>query len=261
MVARQRAPVVEEGHGRDVVIALEGVTKRFGARLVLAPTSLTVASGAALALVGPSGSGKSTLLRVIVGLVTPDAGTVVVAGVRLRAATATAVRRHVGYVIQEGGLFPHLTARDNVTLLARHLGWPAARLRDRVDVLTSLVHVEAGLLARFPSQLSGGERQRVGIMRALMLDPPVLLLDEPLGALDPIVRAQLRRDLKRIFSELRKTVVVVTHDIAEAAHLGDEIAVMRDGHIVQRGDLRALTEAPAEAFVREFVDAHEAPCA
>jgi osmoprotectant transport system ATP-binding protein len=252
---------VEEGDGLRFVIALEGVTKRFGERVVLAPTSLTVAPGAALALVGPSGSGKSTLLRTIVGLVVPDAGTVVVAGVTLGPSTATEVRRHVGYVIQEGGLFPHLTARDNVTLLSRHLGWTGTRLHDRVNALTSLVHVDPGLLGRFPSQLSGGERQRVGIMRALMLDPPVLLFDEPLGALDPIVRAQLRRDLRRIFTELRKTVVVVTHDMAEAAHLGDEMAVMRDGRIVQRGPLRALIDAPAEEFVREFVDAHEAPWA
>jgi osmoprotectant transport system ATP-binding protein len=243
------------------VIALEGVTKRFGATVVLPPTTLEVAAGASLALVGPSGCGKSTLLRLVVGLVTPDAGTIVVSKTRLTRATAIAVRRKVGYVIQEGGLFPHLSALDNVTLLARHLGWTAERLRDRVDVLSVLAHVEPELLARFPGQLSGGERQRVGIMRALMLDPPVLLLDEPLGALDPIVRAKLRRDLKRIFAELRKTVLVVTHDLGEAAYLGDEVAVMRQGRIVQRGDFRQLAEAPADPFVREFLDASGAPSA
>jgi osmoprotectant transport system ATP-binding protein len=251
---------VEEGDGRGLVIALDGVTKRYGARVVLAPTTLTVAAGAAVALVGPSGSGKSTLLRTVVGLVEPDAGTVEVAGMRLTPATATAVRRRVGYVIQEGGLFPHLTAHDNVALMARHLGWSRTRVGDRVDALAALVHVERDLLARFPSQLSGGERQRVGIMRALMLDPPVLLLDEPLGALDPVVRARLRADLRRIFGDLRKTVLVVTHDVAEAAYLGDEIAVLRDGHLVQRGNLRALQGAPADSFVREFVETQEAPC-
>jgi len=239
------------------VIALEGVEKRLGARLVLAPTTLTVAPGASLALVGPSGSGKSTLLRMVVGLVVPDAGRVVVAGIRLTPATATAVRRRVGYVIQEGGLFPHLTAHDNVTLLARQLGWSHARLEDRVRALASLVHVERELLTRFPSQISGGERQRVGIMRALMLDPPVLLLDEPLGALDPLVRAQLRRDLKDIFQKLEKTVLVVTHDLGEAAYLGDEIAILHGGRVVQRGEVAALAAAPADAFVREFLDSRE----
>jgi osmoprotectant transport system ATP-binding protein len=243
------------------VIALEGVRKRLGAGFAFGPTTLAVAPGTSLALVGPSGCGKSTLLRLTVGLVTPDAGTIVVARTPLSPSTATAVRRKVGYVIQEGGLFPHLTARENVALLARHVGWSDARVRDRVDALSSLAQVDRGLLDRFPAQLSGGERQRVGIMRALMLDPPVVLLDEPLGALDPIVRARLRRDLKRIFAELRKTVLVVTHDIAEAAYLGDEVALMRDGRVVQRGDLRALTETPAEPFVREFVDAGGVPCA
>jgi osmoprotectant transport system ATP-binding protein len=241
------------------VIALDAVTKRLGNRLVLAPTTLAIAPGAAVALVGPSGSGKSTLLRMVVGLVVPDAGRVVVAGIRLTPTTATAVRRQVGYVIQEGGLFPHLTAHDNVTLLARQLGWSRVRLEQRVGVLASLVHVERDLLARYPLQLSGGERQRVGIMRALMLDPPVLLLDEPLGALDPLVRAQLRRDLKRIFLELKKTVLVVTHDLGEAAYLGDEIAILRGGRLVQRGDLQALAAAPADAFVREFVESREGP--
>jgi osmoprotectant transport system ATP-binding protein len=240
------------------VIALEGVTKRFGARVVLAPTTLTIVAGAAVALVGPSGSGKSTLLRIVIGLVTPDAGSVAVAGRRLTASTVTAVRREVGYVIQEGGLFPHLTARDNVTLLARHLGWAHARIDARVAALASLVRVDPPLLSRFPAQLSGGERQRVGIMRALMLDPPVLLLDEPLGALDPVVRAGLRRDLRRIFKDLRKTVLVVTHDIAEASTLGDEIVVLRDGRVVQRANIRGLMDAPADSFVRELVEAREA---
>jgi osmoprotectant transport system ATP-binding protein len=242
------------------VIALEGVTKRFGPRTVLAPTTLAVASRSSLALVGPSGCGKSTLLRLVVGLLAPDAGRIVVDGTVVRPATVTAVRRRVGYVIQEGGLFPHLRARDNVALLARHLGWAPARIEARVAELAALVRVGPALLDRYPGELSGGERQRVGIMRALMLDPTHLLLDEPMGALDPIVRLQLRRDLKRIFSEVGKTVLLVTHDLSEAARLGDEVALMRDGRIVQRGPMRALVEEPAEPFVRDFVEAQGDRC-
>jgi osmoprotectant transport system ATP-binding protein len=242
------------------VIALDGVAKSFGGRTVLAPTDLAIASRTALALVGPSGCGKSTLLRTIVGLVVPDRGRIVVDGTPVEPRTVTAVRRRLGYVIQEGGLFPHLRARDNVALLARHLGWTAERVGARVRELAALVHVDEGLLDRYPGELSGGERQRVGIMRALMVDPSHLLLDEPMGALDPIVRVQLRRDLKRIFSEVGKTVLFVTHDLQEAAELGDEVALMRDGRVVQRGPMRALIEAPAEPFVRAFVEAQGAPC-
>lgn len=242
------------------MIALEGVTKSFGARVVLAPTDLTIPSRTALALVGPSGCGKSTLLRTIVGLVVPDRGRIVVDDTPVEPNTVTAVRRRLGYVIQEGGLFPHLRARDNVALLARHLGWEAARIAARTAELAALVHVDEGLLDRYPGELSGGERQRVGIMRALMLDPSHLLLDEPMGALDPIVRVQLRRDLKRIFSEVGKTVLLVTHDLQEAAQLGDEVALMREGRVVQRGPMRALVESPAEPFVRAFVEAQGTPC-
>jgi osmoprotectant transport system ATP-binding protein len=242
------------------VIALQGVTKSFGARVVLAPTDLTIPSRTALALVGPSGCGKSTLLRTIVGLVVPDHGRIVVDDTPVEPRTAIAVRRRLGYVIQEGGLFPHLRARDNVALLARHLGWEERRIAMRTAELAALVHVGEALLGRYPGELSGGERQRVGIMRALMLDPSHLLLDEPMGALDPIVRVQLRRDLKRIFSEVGKTVLFVTHDLQEAADLGDEVALMREGHVVQRGPMRALVESPAEPFVRTFVEAQGTPC-
>lgn len=241
------------------MIALEGVSKQFGARTVLSPTDLEVGARTSLALVGPSGCGKSTLLRLIVGLVAPDSGQVRVEGTTVTPPTVTAVRRRIGYVIQEGGLFPHLCARDNVTLLARHLGWTASRSGDRVKELAALVRVDAGLLGRYPSELSGGERQRVGMMRALMLDPPVLLLDEPMGALDPMVRAGLRRDLKAIFSALGKTVLLVTHDLQEAAYLGHEVALMRSGRIVQRGTMQSLIDTPAEPFVREFVEAQGAP--
>jgi osmoprotectant transport system ATP-binding protein len=235
------------------MVNLEGVEKRFGGRLVLAPTTLTVSARTSLALLGPSGCGKSTLLRLVLGLLLPDAGSLSVAGVPVTPATATSVRRRIGYVIQEGGLFPHLTARDNVALLARHLGWRPARVDERLHELAVLVRLAPEMLERFPVELSGGERQRVGLMRALMLDPPLLLLDEPMGALDPMVRARLQQDLRRIFAELEKTVIFVTHSLEEAAFLGDEVALMRDGRVIQRGTMRDL-ETAADPFTREFVE-------
>jgi len=158
-------------------------------------------------------------------------------------------------VIQDGGLFPHLTCEDNVTLVARRRGWARERVEARVEELAELARLPRATLARYPAQLSGGQRQRVGIMRALMLDPEVLLFDEPLGALDPMVRAQLQDDLKSIFARLGKTVLLVTHDMAEAACLGDSIALMKDGRIVQIGSVRALLDTPAEPFVRDFLRA------
>lgn len=237
------------------MITLEEVCKSFDGRVVLQPTNLTVDAGRCLALVGPSGCGKSTLLRLLVGLVSPDRGRIVVADTALTRASILSLRRRTGYVIQAGGLFPHMTATENVTLLARHVGWSSERITVRMQQLVALVGIDTGLLRRHPAHLSGGEQQRVGLMRALMLDPPVLLLDEPMGALDPIARARLREDLKRIFSELRKTVIVVTHDLGEAAVLGDEIALMRAGRVVQRGMLQELVERPADDFVRQFVAA------
>jgi osmoprotectant transport system ATP-binding protein len=242
------------------VIAVERIAKRYGSRFAVAPTTLAIDANKSLALVGPSGCGKSTLLRLVLGLLTPDEGRVVVGGVTVTPATVIAVRRGIGYVIQEGGLFPHLSARDNVTLLARRLGWTKDRIVSRLGVLAALVRLDLSALERYPAELSGGQRQRVGIMRALMLDPKVLLLDEPMGALDPIVRAGLQRDLKRIFSELGKTVLLVTHSLDEAAYLGDDVALMREGRVLQRGTLRELTEAPADPFVREFIEAQQAPC-
>ncbi|MDP9149327.1 MAG: ATP-binding cassette domain-containing protein [Myxococcota bacterium] len=242
------------------MIALEGVAKRFAGRLVLEPTTLSVAAGASLALVGPSGCGKSTLLRTVLGLFQPDEGRVSVGGILVTADTALAVRRRAGYVIQDGGLFPHLTARDNATLLARHLRWTADRIERRVAELASLTRLDRDTLSRYPGEISGGQRQRVGIMRALMLDPPVLLLDEPMGALDPMVRAKLQEDLKGIFLELGKTVLLVTHDLEEAAYLGNEVALMRAGRVLQRGSMRELIEAPADPFVREFVESQRPAC-
>jgi osmoprotectant transport system ATP-binding protein len=237
------------------VIELRGVAKRYGDDAALRPTDLVMERGRTTVLIGPSGCGKSTLLRTIIGLVVPDAGEVVFDGARVTADNLIAVRRRTGYVIQDGGLFPHLSAEDNAALLARHLGWDAARRRARVDELAALVRLPRESLGRAPGALSGGQRQRVSLMRALMLDPEALLLDEPLGALDPMVRADLQDDLRAIFASLGKTVVMVTHDLAEAAFFADRVVLMRAGAIVQQGAVAELERAPADEFVTRFIGA------
>lgn len=237
------------------MVSVENVTVAFGARNVLENATLDVPARTTTALIGASGSGKSTLLRAILGMVPLSAGRVRVNGKEVTRDSARGLRRRMGYVIQEGGLFPHMTAKDNVVLVARLERRDTAFMNARVKELAALVHLDAALLERYPAQLSGGERQRVGLMRALALDPDVLLLDEPLGALDPMVRAQLQKDLGDIFRTLGKCVVLVTHDMAEAATLAESIAVMRDGKIVQRGPMRELVDAPVDAYVTEFVRA------
>jgi osmoprotectant transport system ATP-binding protein len=237
------------------VIVLSNVSKSYGVTRALLPVSLTVEAEKCLALVGSSGSGKSTLLRLVLGLIAPDTGSISVAGDIMDARRAQELRLRMGYVIQDGGLFPHLTAEENATLMARQVGWARERVASRLGTLTELVGLSAPHLSRYPVELSGGERQRVGLMRALMLDPPVLLLDEPLGSLDPIIRAKLQEDLHRIFQDLKKTVLFVTHDLGEAAYLGDEIAVLHDGTLVQKGTLETLIHQPSEAFVSEFLNA------
>ncbi|MEO6462561.1 MAG: ATP-binding cassette domain-containing protein [Candidatus Eisenbacteria bacterium] len=222
----------------------------------LGPLDLHVGHGRTVALLGPSGCGKSTILRLLTGLARPDEGSLTVRGIEVRPERLRdSVLPHVGYVVQEGGLFPHLTAAQNVSLVPRDRGWSADRIARRVSELARLVHLDSGLLARFPADLSGGQRQRVALMRALVHEPDVLLLDEPLGALDPMIRARLQDDLGALFRTLRKTVLLVTHDLAEAATLADDIVLLRAGQIVQRGAWRDLVERPADDFVREFVAA------
>jgi osmoprotectant transport system ATP-binding protein len=240
------------------MLLLENVSKSFGAKQALAPTSLAPAPGKTTVLIGPSGCGKSTLLRLMIGLITPDSGAVRFDGAPLTAENVDAIRHRIGYVIQDGGLFPHLNARANVALLPRYLKRDPASIEQRVAELAALVRISAETLTHYPSGLSGGERQRVALMRALMLDPELLLLDEPLAALDPIIRRGLQTELKEIFARLKKTVVMVTHDLHEAAWFGDEIVLMRDGRIVQRGTLDDLLVRPADAFVSEFVRAQRA---
>ena len=237
------------------MIRLVGVTRSYEGRRVLGPLTLDVPARRTLALVGPSGCGKSTLLRLVVGLLAPDEGVIEVDGTRVTPETRDRLRLGMGYVIQEGALFPHLTAAGNVALLARDQRWTESAIAQRIDELARLAHFPQELLARYPAQLSGGQRQRVALMRALVLDPAVLLFDEPLGALDPMIRASLQDELAQLFRTLEKTVLFVTHDLAEAAFLADEVVLMREGRIVQRGTAQDLVERPAEPFVTEFVRA------
>jgi osmoprotectant transport system ATP-binding protein len=237
------------------MLTLEQAAKRFGETQALHPIDLTVTPGRTLVLIGPSGCGKSTLLGLMNGLVTPDQGRVTFDGIALSVDNVAAMRRRMGYVIQDGGLFPHLTAAGNVTLMARVLGWQRARMSERLEELARLTHFPEDALTRFPGELSGGQRQRVGLMRALMLDPDVLLLDEPLGALDPLIRFELQTELRDIFSRLAKTVVMVTHDLAEAAFFADSIVLMRAGAIVQQGGIEEMSAHPADPFVTRFIEA------
>ena len=235
--------------------------KTFGAHRALGPIDLEVPTGTRVALIGPSGCGKSTLLRVLNGLVQPDRGSVRFDGDEVTPETALAVRRRMGYVIQDGGLFPHLTARANAGLMARWLGEPAGKVAARIDELAELVHLPRAMLDRYPTQLSGGQRQRVSLMRALMLDPEVLLLDEPMGALDPVIRFELQEDLLAAFNELGKTVVIVSHDIAEAWHFGHVLVLMREGRVLQQGSLEDMMTRPADPFVTRFLQAQRSPVA
>lgn len=252
-------PATAESVPTKLVFDLTAVSKRFGSHRALEPLDLGVPGGETTVLIGPSGCGKSTLLRLMVGLLSPDAGTVCFEGEPLSSGDVVLLRRQMGYMIQDGGLFPHLTARQNVTLMARYLGWAAARTDARVEELCELTRFPPDGLDRFPVQLSGGQRQRVSLMRALMLDPKVLLLDEPLGALDPMIRADLQSDLRRIFRALHKTVVLVTHDLAEAGFFGDVIVLLREGRILQQGTMGDLVKAPADDFVTRFVNAQRRP--
>lgn len=237
------------------MLELREVSKSFGTTRAVDRFSLTVDEGATTVLIGPSGCGKSTILRLIIGLVVPDGGEVVFEGNTLTQDTIYDVRRRVGYVIQEGGLFPHLSARQNITLMARQLDWSEKRIRARLDDLTALTGLSVERLEDFPAQLSGGQRQRVSLMRALMLDPDLLLLDEPLGALDPLIRSDLQEELRDIFRQLHKTVLLVTHDMHEAAFFGQTIVLMRDGRIVQEGSIDDLLNHPEIPFVTRFINA------
>jgi osmoprotectant transport system ATP-binding protein len=237
------------------VIALENVTHAYADVPAVENVTVCVAPGQTVALIGPSGCGKSTLLKLAVGLVWPRRGRIAIEDQELRPENMLALRRRIGYVIQSGGLFPHLSAEDNVTLAARYLRREKSWIEARIAELAELVQLPRDTLRRFPGDLSGGQAQRVSLMRALMLDPAVLLLDEPLGALDPMVRYGLQEDLRRLFARLKKSVLLVTHDMAEAAFFSRHLVLMRAGRVVQQGSYEDLVKSPAEDFVREFVRA------
>lgn len=241
------------------MLAYTDVRCSFGPAVAVDGVSLSLAAGVTTALIGPSGCGKSTLLRMAVGLVVPEGGTVTVFDQPLTRQSLLPLRRRMGYVIQDGGLFPHLTTADNMTLLVRHLGWDGTRIAARQAELADLVQVPKELLQRYPLELSGGERQRLCLLRALMPDPDLLLLDEPLAALDPLIRVDLQAVLKRVFATLGKTVLLVTHDLAEAAFFAPHIVLMRAGRIVQQGGVQEFLSQPAEPFVSRFMNAQRAP--
>jgi osmoprotectant transport system ATP-binding protein len=218
--------------------------------------SLQFDAGSSYAIIGTSGSGKSTLLRLLLGLEWPDSGRVAIDGEALSRRTRLNVRHRIGYVIQEGGLFPHLRVYDNLALLPRHLKWSKDRIRARARELLELLQLPLDALERYPDELSGGQRQRVAVARALMIDPPAVLMDEPLGALDPLVRFELQQRLQELFRQLRKTVLLVTHDLAEAACLAPHLILMQAGRVVQQGAVADFVHQPANDFVRRFVAAY-----
>jgi osmoprotectant transport system ATP-binding protein len=239
----------------NALVHFRDVSKLFGNDFAIRDVTLEIERGKITALIGPSGCGKSTILRLIVGLVTADSGEIQFDGEKIAAETIMKIRRRLGYVIQDGGLFPHLTARHNLTLQPHLFRKRRDEIEKRIMELCELTKFPSNGLDRYPLELSGGQRQRVSLMRALMLSPELLLLDEPFAALDPLVRMNLQRDLREICARLQQTVLLVTHDLAEAAFLGDEIALMNEGRIIQRGSIADLREKPANEFVREFISA------
>lgn len=237
------------------MINLRNISKSYGDNHAVRSFDLTIETAETTVLIGPSGCGKSTILRTIIGLISTDTGNVDIEGRTLEPKNLISVRRNMGYVIQEGGLFPNLSAEENVSLMANFLGWDKSSIQKRINELCGLTKFPKDALNRYPIQISGGQRQRLSLMRALMLDPDILLLDEPLGALDPLIRSDLQEDLKEIFSTLRKTVVMVTHDMGEAAFFADKIVLIKEGEIVQEGNISELLNTPSDPFVTRFINA------
>jgi osmoprotectant transport system ATP-binding protein len=236
-------------------IELSGVEKRYGARAALDGVSLSVEAGEFTALVGGSGSGKTTLLKTINRLVVPDAGVVRVRGEDVAAGPPHQLRRKIGYVFQEVGLFPHLSVAENIAVTPKLLGWDAARIELRVATLLDLVDLPRDVAARPPAALSGGQRQRVGVARALAAEPGLMLMDEPFGALDPLTRDALGTDYRALHDRLGLTTVMVTHDMAEAVLLADRIVVLRDGRIVADGKPADLLAQTDDEGVRALLEA------
>ncbi|KNC93461.1 ABC transporter ATP-binding protein [Trabulsiella odontotermitis] len=238
------------------MITLENISKIYpgSPRKALDDLSMTFEEGTTTALIGPSGCGKTTTMRLINRLEQPTSGRIWVNGRDIATEDPVMLRRHIGYVIQNVGLFPHMTVADNIATVPRLLGWNASRIQARVEELLELVGLDAGQHShRFPAALSGGQRQRVGVARALAADPPVMLMDEPFGAIDPLVRGRLQTEFKQILQRVKKTVIIVTHDLDEAIKMGDRIAIMREGKLCQYAPPAEVLSSPADAFVASFV--------
>jgi osmoprotectant transport system ATP-binding protein len=237
------------------MLALQNISKTFEGKLVLTDVNLTVPKGATHALIGSSGSGKTTLLRITLGLIPFDKGYVKINDQALSSFSPIQWADRIGYVPQDGGLFPHMSAFENVSLIAKLRGWNKQRITVRVEELRKLVDLEPVILRQYPFEMSGGQQQRVAIMRAAMMEPDVMLLDEPMAALDPIIRRSLQQELKSIFQRLGKTVLLVTHDLGEAVFLAEQITLLHEGKIVQSGTYRDLLARPADPFVTAFINA------
>jgi len=248
-------------HASDIAIAYERVTKTYpnGNRSAVSDVSLAVERGKLVVLLGPSGCGKTTLLKMTNRLIEPDSGHISIDGVEIHSLPAPELRRRIGYVIQQTGLFPHMRVEDNIAVVPKLLKWDKQRTSARVDELLDLVGLPPeAYRRRYPAQLSGGEQQRVGLARALAVDPGTMLMDEPFGALDAITRSKLQLELRRIHQELGQTIIFVTHDIDEAIRLADKIVIMREGRIVQAGDPLEIVTDPADRFVSDLVGASDA---
>ena len=240
------------------MIEFDAVEKLYAGQRVLGPLSLSIPHGALCVLVGPSGCGKSTTLKMINALITPDAGRISTDGEPVQSRAPEELRRGIGYVIQSGGLFPHWRVRDNIATVPRLLRWDEGRIAARVHELAEIVAIDRTLLERFPHQLSGGQQQRIGVARALAADPAIILMDEPFGALDPVTRASLQKELARLHRDTGKTIVLVTHDMDEALALGTMIVVMQAGEIAQRGTPAEILARPQNDLVRDFVGGADA---
>ena len=241
------------------MITCTQLSKVFNGNTVIAGLDIEFADQKTTVLLGASGSGKSTLIRLIIGLIPPDTGMVCVDGKDISDFARLEISKQFGYVIQNAGLFPHLNAAENVLLPTRVHGWSQEHKQKKIHELCELVDIDPGLLSQYPCELSGGQQQRVGLMRALVLDPPYLLMDEPLSALDPIIRASLQQQLRKIFRQLNKTVIFVTHDLHEAGFLADRIVLLNEGKIEQQGLLREFKKEPATEFVSLFVSSQSYP--
>jgi len=236
-------------------IEFDGVSKAYGQTPILKDFSLKIPAALTTALVGESGSGKSTLLNLANGLIAPDEGTVRIFGEAIGSQDLVALRRGMGYAVQGAGLFPHLTVVDNIGLVAKLADWPEADVTARIDVLFGMLNLDVELANRYPHSLSGGQQQRVSLCRAMMLNPPMLLLDEPFSALDPMTRTAIHREFAELQATESRSVLLVTHDIREAAKLAQYIVVLRDGIVVQQGDVASVTESPKDAYVELLLGA------